>query len=731
MATASGTVAAASGCLDAALAALEAGLSVIPVGRDKRPRLRWQRFQQELATPDEAEGWFRRWPDAQLALVTGRLSGVDVVDFDRADAAWPPDHHELPTDVVVRTGGGGLHYYVRHCEGVRNSAGALAEGVDVRGEGGYVLLPPSVSEKGPYRFELGGVAAIAELAAGPPAEAWLTDDLLRACGAAADPRHAKVDLDAEAIPQGRRNRTLYHIGAKIWRSGADPDAVREHLEKVNAARCQPPVSAAEVAEVAANVVRYVKRRPRLDVALDKFPCTDSGNAELMAHLYGAELRFDHTSGAWLRWAEHWWRTDRVGLASQMAKEAARVRRHEAARMRQFESAASQSHDASDAHATWARRSESDGAIEATLRRLATERGIATVHSDWDRADALVGVANGVLDLREGRLGPPKPRQHIRLHLDAPFVEDAECPRWERFLTELFGRHDGLTPFLQRLVGYSLAGEPREQVWVLLHGRGANGKSVFLRVLAEVFGDYGIVLPFTCFEARRGDSIPNDLAMLPGRRLAVASEPSDGARFDAARLKALTGGDLVTARFLRREYFQFRPRCVVWLAANRRPSVSDGSEGFWRRCLVVPFTRQFLGRDADPDLAEALLAERPGILRWMLGGLWAYRSTGLRVPACVRDAVADYRTDSDAVARFVADCCETGPDLTATAADLYAAYRTWASAEGIPDNRLLTQAGFGRRLNQRLEQSRLPAPGRPRGFVGIGLASHHGDPGLPG
>ena len=118
-------------CQGAAFEALEVGLSVIPVGRDKRPLVRWQAFQQRRATEEEAEEWFARWPDAQIGLVTGGLSGVDVVDFDTRDAPWPPRGRELPTDVVVATGGGGLHYYVRHTAGVRNSAGRLADGVDV------------------------------------------------------------------------------------------------------------------------------------------------------------------------------------------------------------------------------------------------------------------------------------------------------------------------------------------------------------------------------------------------------------------------------------------------------------------------------------------------------------------------------------------------------------------------------------------------------------------------
>jgi len=757
-------------CQGAAFEALEVGLSVIPVGRDKRPLVRWQAFQQRRATEEEAEEWFARWPDAQIGLVTGGLSGVDVVDFDTRDAPWPPRGRELPTDVVVATGGGGLHYYVRHTAGVRNSAGRLADGVDVRGEGGYVVLPPSESHKGAYRFELGSIADIATVAAGPPPEPWLAADLLRACGQMADPsrrlprlregtqdpavpgaggcdaayppggegtsgranepgqaadaaRTAWLDpASPEPIPKGRRNTTLFHIAGRLWRHGMDEDEVRETLLATNAERCQPPLDDAEVVQIAANAVRYVRRPRKLEAPITSFPCTESGNAELMVHLYGAELRHDHTRGQWLRWAGHWWRPDRTGEVSQLAKEAARVRANEAADLRRWEDVTRKDHGESDAHAAWARRSEADAAIQATLRRLATERGIATTHDDWDRHARLLATANGVLDLDAGALVPPRPDQLIRLRLGAAFEPEAACPRWMQFLDEIFGCHAGLAAFIQRAAGYSMAGEPAEQVWLLLHGRGANGKSVFLRVLGEVFGDYAVTLPFSCFESRRGDSIPNDLAMLPGARLAVAGEPSDGARFDAARLKALTGGDVVTARFLRREYFSFRPRCVPWLAANRLPRVSDDSDGFWRRCLVVPFSRQFLGGDAELGLTEQLLAERSGILNWLLAGHRAWRDGGLGVPRVVREAVSEYRVSSDSVARFVAEGCETGPDHQATAAALYDAYRKWALADGVPESRLLARNSFGRRLGQRFDKGRVGAKAR-RIYRGIAPLSH--------
>jgi len=436
--------------------------------------------------------------------------------------------------------------------------------------------------------------------------------------------------------------------------------------------------------------------------------TDAANGELFAQLYGDRVRYDHRRGHWLLWGGDWWRPDEIGEVRILAKETARLRYEEATRIEDLARRAQE--------AGFAIKSENRYRLEAMLAQARSEPPIADAGDRWDADPWLFGVATGVVDLRTGTLRNGSPADRITNHTDIAFDADATCPRFERFLIEVFDGDRELIDYIHRAVGYSLSGDISEQCLFLCHGSGANGKSVFLTILRALAGRYAYNAPFSTFELRNRASIPNDLAALAGRRLVTASEVTENARFNEARIKELTGGDKVTARFLNHEFFEFDPVLKLWLAVNHLPVVLDDSHGFWRRVRLIPFTQRF-SHDTEPGLIETLMSELPGILAWAIRGALAWQEQGLGSPAAVMAATATYQEESDPLGDFLSERCIEGAGFEVKAAAVYHAYRSWAEDEGIRDREIMSGKTFGTRMTARFtKQTRKTG----KFYIGVGL-----------
>lgn len=411
--------------------------------------------------------------------------------------------------------------------------------------------------------------------------------------------------------------------------------------------------------------------------LAQLPRTDAGNGEAFAALFSGEVAFDHTRQRWLIFEGHTWHEDGDDSRMQLAKLTARARLQAAALVDD-----SRERDESVA---WARRSESNQALTNMLRLASTEPAISTLGHQWDTSPLLLGCINGVLRLDTGQLVKGEPSQRITLRTPVAYSASESCPRWRQFLDEVFGDAE-LIDFVQRAVGYSFTGDVSEQVVFLCHGTGANGKSTFLEVLRDVAGDYGANLPFSALEYGKAANGGFDIAQLPEKRIATASETTDGARFNEGRIKALTGGDSLTAAPKYKNPFEFQPRVKLWLAVNHLPTVRDDSYGFWRRVRVLSFRRQFSGAERDPKLREHLRKELPGILAWIAEGVRMWLRDGLVPPTSVMLATEAYRQDEDWLGQFLSDCCLVGDGHQVGAGDIYARYRQWAAEQGMPPPR---------------------------------------------
>lgn len=345
-------------------------------------------------------------------------------------------------------------------------------------------------------------------------------------------------------------------------------------------------------------------------------------------------------------------------------------------------------------------------LRAMLALAAEAPQIRLKSSQVDCVHSLVGVENGVLDLDTAGLSPLWSKAgDRRAELDVVtrscgtyFDGDAKCGRWEQFLNEVFDGDAGLVAYVQRAVGYALSGDISEHVLFFLHGGGANGKSVFLAVLKMLFGQYACTISSeTLLASRNGQTQQNDLARLPGVRLAIASELDDGVRWNESLLKSVTGGDTVVARFLYREFFEFSPCFKLFIAGNHKPLVKGTDEGLWRRLQLIPFTVFFPPEKRDKDLVKKLCCELPGILNWALAGYRSWRISGLAPPAAVVAATADYRVEQDRVGEFLQERCRFDLTQKVQASKLYHAYKSWTEARG---EFAMNMTRFGGRLTER-------------------------------
>jgi putative DNA primase/helicase len=424
-------------------------------------------------------------------------------------------------------------------------------------------------------------------------------------------------------------------------------------------------------------------------AVEAFALTDLGNAERLVSAHGRDLR--HVPGlGWHRWDGRCWQRDEDGEPMRRAKLAARAILHDAANC-----------DDDALRKTivkWARASEAEPRLRAAVSLAASEPQILAGVDELDADPWALNALNGTIDLRTGKLRGHRRTDLLSKLAPAAYDPKAKCPQWLSFLQVIFDGNAELITYVQRWAGYSLTGSIREQALVVCWGGGSNGKSTLLGTLRRLLGDYAEATPTsTLLEQRQGDGIPNDVARLRGARLVTASETSSGRNLNEERVKDITGGDAITARYMRGEWFSFEPQFKLWLSTNHLPRIRGTDHAIWRRLSLVPFAVTIPDAAQDKELPAKLAGELPGILAWAVRGCLDWQQQGLAAPAAVSAATDGYRVEQDLLGRFLAERCEIDPRAEVQAADLWDAYCKWAEANR---ERTGTQTSFGRELTER-------------------------------
>lgn len=419
-----------------------------------------------------------------------------------------------------------------------------------------------------------------------------------------------------------------------------------------------------------------------------------------------ELQFDHHAGRWFRFDGQHWQREETLLAKHYARDLSTTLAARDPRAKALKKVS-----------VW----------EAIERGARTAREFACKADQWDRDPFLLGTPGGTVELKTGRLRKARPADYIaKVTAVAPIPLDSfdparECPQWLAFLDEALDGDAGAIRFLQQWGGYSLTGDTREHTLVFVYGPGGSGKSTAINTIADVAGDYSINVPTSTLTAAKYDAHPEELARLDGARLAWASETEKGRAWAENRIKSLTGGDTITARFMRQDSFSFVPKMKLTIIGNNRPSLTDVDAAIRRRFIVLPFDHPPTTKDTE--LPAKLKAEWPGILSWLILGALDWHQNGLIRPAVVEDATNEYFDEQDTFGQWLDECCEVGEShhgYIATTDSLYTSWQQFAFANGAdPGTKRRT---FPETMQQRGFVAVKNRGGiRGRGFAGIRLA----------
>lgn len=315
---------------------------------------------------------------------------------------------------------------------------------------------------------------------------------------------------------------------------------------------------------------------------------------------------------------------------------------------------------------------------AGIERLAkADRRYAATVDQWDTDPWLINTPDSTVDLRTGDCVQHDPSSYFTKLTGA--TPHGECPRWLRFLADVTGGDGDYQSFLQRVAGYAATGSTAEHALFFLYGTGGNGKGTFLNTLEYVLGDYATTAPMETFTESRNDRHPTELAMLRGARLVIAQETEEGRAWAESRLKSLTGGDRIQARFMHQDFFEFTPLFKLLIAGNHKPRLRNVDTAMRRRLHLLPFTQRFTGEKRDRDLSNSLKAEANGIMRWIVQGAERYLTLGLAPPAVVREATDEYFAAEDLFDQWLAQCCERDRSYTETPSRLFKSWQAFAEA----------------------------------------------------
>jgi len=498
-----------------------------------------------------------------------------------------------------------------------------------------------------------------------------------------------ADLFSECAPEKRKD--LLQGGIKLA-CGKRPDIKfpKEKKEKQAKPEAKKKSHTAEPAGEAES-----DDLPSLIPSSGSFPHTDYGNALRFLKKHRENVLFTEESG-WLVWNGQRWVSDKTSeiknmsyfIGEEIARDAAYSKdKAEIQRIIRF-----------------GQSSQNINRINAMLDAARSLPGVTVDYNAFDADPWLLNCTNGVVDLRSGKITPHAREGFISKLCPIDYEPEAECPLWLAFLERVMRQKSDawtqdLVSYIRRAVGYSLTGSCREQCLFFLWGNGSNGKSVFLETLKDIFGDYSMATStdLIIFKKNGGEAGSNMVARLKGARLVVGSELPQHSTLNEAKVKEMTGQDTMSARFLYREYFDFKPQFKLWIRCNDRPTIRGQDHGIWRRIQCIPFDAQITEIEKDPELRSKLSKELPGILAWCVQGAIDWYKNGLEVAPSVRQATQVYRKDMDSIGEWLEDYCIVEERAEVSSKVLYESYFAWCEEQ---NEKPLSQRSLGLNLRER-------------------------------
>jgi P4 family phage/plasmid primase-like protien len=684
-------------------------------------------FYAATSDRDRLELMMTLHPAGHLAVRTGSVSDIVVIDAEGdADGDGPTgisvldgwegwvEGWSLPTTLTARTPSGGVHLYYRYTES--RSRNRVLPAVDVKSNGGYVLIPQGDPDRGWLAgYTLPSVPS-------PDLANWLATARGRSSGGSGGPVGHGSGYDyrqfaQDGCPGGHRDEFFNDMCFRLRRNGATKVDAEQELRRHWGRAAQPPDARwfmpwEHVAYKIERVWRTVDQDPEppswrggpepltpegtrrttvtTDVRDPEFT-SDLGNAQRFIRLFGQDVRFVAERQDWIIWDGSRWIRDMMGRVRHLAtKVADDIRRS---------SELTQDPDETRALVRWALQSESLRAVNGIVGTAAVDPRIAISVSDLNRNPLILAVKNGVLDLRSGELKSGARGDYCTQQAAVAFDPVAQCPRWRDHIKLITKGDVVLASYLRRAIGYSLTGLTKDQVFFMLEGTGANGKNAFIEPILDMMGDYAQV--GTSALITGGDEQhPTILADLVGARMIFIDEARQGRPLNVERVKQLTGSAKIKARRMSKDFFEFDAQLKLWIAGNNHPTMKDPSDGIWRRLHRVIFPAKIPAAKKITDYARILYEEEAsGILNWALEGLRDYwQLNGLGEPQAVVDATQEVREEEDVVGQWIADRCDDDGITDSTVNSLYIDFMMWCTLAGIRVNDRPNRTYFGRDLS---------------------------------
>ena len=420
--------------------------------------------------------------------------------------------------------------------------------------------------------------------------------------------------------------------------------------------------------------------------------SDDDLALRFAERHAGDLRYVAPWGKWLSWDGKRWRMDDTLHAFDRARHVCREAAAECDTQRKKAIASAKT-------------------VAAVVTLARADRRLAATVDQWDADPSLLNTPDGVVDQQTGHIRPARPEDYMtKITAVGP---RGDCPCFLAFLERITGGDLHLIAYLQRVLGYSLTGITREHALFFAYGTGANGKSVLLSTVAGILGEYHRAAPIETFTASNSERHPTDLAGLRGAQLVTATETEEGRHWAEAKIKQLTGGDTIAARFMRQDFFEYRPAFKLFIAGNHKPSLRSVDEAIRRRFHLIPFAVTIPPNERDAELAEKLKAEWAAILGWMIQGGLEWQAKGIRPPRAVADATTAYLEAEDAVAAWLHEKCDRDPNAWASSSQLFGSWGAWATAAG-------ETIGSQKALTAKLEAKGIAKKdtNKAKGFIGL-------------
>jgi len=628
-------------------------------------------YKDATTDPELIAKWWGWWPQAQIGMPT---DGYVIVDVDAGEgkvgfeslAALEAEHGKLPETLVQTTPRGGKHYLFKAPEGttVKNNQSVLGKDIDVRGQGGYIVLAPSMGANG------GSYEWATDPASTPIAEApsWIVEkpELSDDASAAASDGDAALDgilAKMRSTKEGKRNDTLFKLSKKVvklYGSGVLPASAIEDLFR---AAAETGLSTDEIQRTFQSALKNGKSAVNTE---------DKVAVEFVAK-HGANTRYCQ-GWAWLEYSEDskvWEKGKAPSVLENIRQICRSLNREE--------------------NPTFGAARTFKGVAQI----VQNDPHIYTTPDQWDSHPWLIGTPSGAVCLN----GEPIDLSERELYLTkstkvAP--EKGEPVLWRKFLNEITSGDKKLQRYLQQVTGYGLTGTTREHALFFVYGPGGNGKSVFLNTIENIMGGYAARATMEVFTASKSgfDRHTTDIAMLAGARLVTLSETEEGRVWRESLVKSMTGGDKVTARFMRKDNFTFAPQFKLMVASNNKPKILKVDDAMRRRINIIPFN--FRPEAPDMELEKKLEAEYPQILNWMIEGSQDWIQNGFTKPQCVLDETNEYFAEQDLMSQWIGEKCEVVKDATEQAITLFNSWRDFMVGKGEREG-FLNMTRFGNEM----------------------------------